>query len=136
MNDQEKKIIYLLLNEMAFEGATKHFQEAAPEIDRGLFDKLHAIGLPQKYDGNFKCYVPVDAIYDENCSAYDNCYRCLRLIRNNIIHANKAVKPDTPERLGELLDWSEEFIDAVYATTSRFADRAREIKAVLRIEAF
>ena len=59
-----------------------------------------------------------------------------KLAKNNIIHANKAFRPDPPERLNDLLDWAGKLIDSVYETDSEFADRAREIKAVLNIESF
>lgn len=94
------------------------------------------IEIPQKYDGNTESYRYVKATYDEAASVFENCYRYLRIIRNNIIHANKAYRPDTPQRLTELLDWSMEFIDAVYARDTPFARRAAEIKGVMRIESF
>jgi len=37
MNGQERKIVRLLLNEMAFEGAMRHFGEAPPGIATELF---------------------------------------------------------------------------------------------------
>jgi hypothetical protein len=77
-----------------------------------------------------------DIEFDETHSVFDNCYRYLRIIRNNIIHANKAFRPDTPERLSELLSCSEELFLAVYAADCPLSERAKEIKAVLRIESF
>ena len=50
--------------------------------------------------------------------------------------ANKAFRPDPPERLSELLNWSEELFLAVYAADCSFSERAKEIEAVLRIESF
>jgi len=136
MNNQEFQIVRLLLNEMAFEGAMKHFQEPPPNIDIELFHKLERIGIPLKYDGNTEDYRYAGIEFDETHSVFDNCYRYLRIIRNNIIHANKAFRPDTPERLSELLSWSEELFLAVYAADCSFSERAKEIKAVLRIESF
>ena len=137
MNEQERKIIALLLNEMAFEGAMKHFGEAPPDVPRELFEEIVRIQIPQKYDGNTESYRFVQpAAFDENATVYENCYPYLRIIRNNIIHANKAYRPDTPERLADLLNWGERFIKAVYDTNSPFAARAREIKKTMKIESF
>ena len=136
MNRQEQKIISLLLNEMAFEGAIKHFHEAPPELPIKLFEDLKVIGIPGRYDGNIEDYRYVDIAFDSGKSVFENCYRHLRTIRNNIIHANKAYRPDPPERLNELLDWAEGFIQSVYQTNSALAKRAKEIKGALRIETF
>ena len=54
----------------------------------------------------------------------------------NVIHANKAYRPDPPERLNDLLQWAQRFIHSVYETNSPLAERAMEIKATLRIENF
>lgn len=56
MNEQEKQIVRLLLNEMAFEGAMRHFNEAHPDIPRDIFDELEAIGIPEKYDREIEDY--------------------------------------------------------------------------------
>ena len=74
--------------------------------------------------------------YRAGMTVYEKCYSHLRVIRNNIIHANKAYRPDTPERLKELLDWAECFIATVYETESTFATCAQEIKATMKIESF
>lgn len=122
---------------MAFEGASEHFREPHPEISRQLFTEIEHIGVPMKYVIKKRIYNDhPDIVYDENKSVYDNCYNCLRLIRNNIMHANKAYRPDTPERLTDLLDWAERFIDAVYETQSSFSERAHEIKRTMNIESF
>lgn len=136
MNSQEQKIVTLVLNEMAFEGAMKHFGEAPPELPKDLFDDLKAIGIPGRYDGSIEGYQYVDIEFDETKSMFENCYRQLRVIRNNIVHANKAYCPDPPERLSELLDWAEGFIQCVYRSDSSLANRAKEIKDVLGIETF
>ena len=136
MKRQGQKIISLLLNEMAFEGEIKHFTEEPPDVPIKLFEELKAIGIPGPYDGNIEDYRYVDIEFDENKSVFQNCYRQLRVIRNNIIHANKAYRPDSPERLNELLDWAEGFIHGVYQTNSTMAKRAGEIKGALRIETF
>jgi hypothetical protein len=136
MNDQEKQIVRLLLNEMAFEGAIRHFGEAPPDIPRELFERLETMGFPQMFDGRIGNYGYEKMAFDARLSVFENCYKFLRIIRNNIIHANKAARPDTPKRLGDLLAWSDAFIGAVYSTNSDFARRAQEIKAVLRIESF
>jgi hypothetical protein len=69
-------------------------------------------------------------------SIFENCYRHLRTIRNNIIHANKAYRPDPPGRLSDLLNWSDRFIESVCSADCDFSKRAREIKDVLKIESF
>ncbi|WP_282611011.1 hypothetical protein [Pelagibius sp. Alg239-R121] len=136
MNEQEKQIVRLLLNEMAFEGAKRHFHEPPPDIDIELFRKLERIGVPLMYDGQIEDYRYAEIEFDEQWSVFENCYRYLRIIRNNIIHANKAFRPDPSQRLSDLLSWSDELIDTVYATDSDFSARAQEIKAVLSIESF
>jgi hypothetical protein len=136
MNEQEQKIIGLVLNEMAFEGAIKHFHEAPPDLPDKLFEDLKAIGIPSRYDGNIGDYCYVDIEFDNGKSVFENCYRQLRTIRNNIIHANKAFRPDSPERLNDLLDWAHRFIDSVYQSNSALAKRAEAIKTTLRIENF
>lgn len=136
MNEQEHKIISLVLNEMAFEGAIKHFNEAPPDLPAKLFEDLKVIGIPGRYDGNIEGYRYVDIEFDNEKSVFENCYRQLRTIRNNIVHANKAYRPDSPERLNDLLDWAQRFIQSVYQSNSALATRAKEIKATLRIENF
>lgn len=83
-----------------------------------------------------RSYAYAEVRFDEELSVFENCYQCLRTIRNNIIHANKAYRPDTPERLAEVLDWAERFIDSVYETRSQFFERAQEIKHIMQIESF
>ena len=136
MNEQEQKIVILVLNEMAFEGAMKHFHEPPPDLAVELFDTLVAIGIPGRYDGNIEDYQFISIEFDIEKSVFENCYRQLRTIRNNIVHANKAYRPDPPERLTELLDWAVDFIREVYLTGSSLAKRAERIKEVLRIETF
>ena len=136
MNEQERKIISLVLNEMAFEGAIKHFNEAPPALPVKLFDDLKAIGIPGRYDGKIEGYRYVDIEFDNRKSVFENCYRQLRTIRNNIIHANKAYRPDSPERLNDLLDWAQRFIHSVNQSNSALATRAKQIKDTLRIENF
>jgi len=89
-----------------------------------------------RYCGDTESYVYAEAHFDEQKSVFENCYKYLRIIRNNIIHANKAYVPDTPKRLADLLDWSEQFIESVYETRSSFSKRAQEIKRVMQIESF
>ena len=48
MNEQERKIIKLLLNEMAFEGAAKHFSEPPPDVSDQLFVEIKRIEIPKK----------------------------------------------------------------------------------------
>ncbi|MGB7334481.1 MAG: hypothetical protein WBD01_01715 [Salaquimonas sp.] len=136
MNEQEMKIANLLFNEMAFEGAMKHFGEVPPDLDMGLFEQIRRLGIPLKYNGHIEAYDEAIIEFDENRSVFENCYRCLRTIRNNIIHANKAYRPDPPDRLEELLNWSGDFIDQVYQSNSDFSERALEIKKALSIENF
>ncbi|MDD9729193.1 hypothetical protein PVW46_04635 [Mameliella sp. AT18] len=101
-----------------------------------MFDELKAIGIPGRYDGNIEDYRYVDIEFDHEKSVFENCYRQLRTIRNNIIHANKAYRPDPPERLKDLLQWAQDFIESVYQTNSPLAERAKEIKEILKIENF
>ncbi len=75
MNDQELKIITLLLNEMAFEGAMEHFGEAPPDIPKELFEEIVRIEIPKKYDGDTESYRYLQAPpFDEQITAYENCY--------------------------------------------------------------
>lgn len=136
MNEQEWLIVGLLLNEMAFEAADKHFGEVPPDIPETLLTQIGEIGVPHKYDRNSGSYQEVPVENRPDATAYEQCYAYLRTIRNNIIHANKAYEPDTPERLKDLLAWANRFITAVYETDSSFAQRAKQIKDVMRIESF
>jgi len=136
MNNQERAIISLLLNEMAFEGALKHFHEPIPAISEDFLKQIAAIEPPKRYDRNSASYELVNVEFAPDVSTFEQCFAYLRIIRNNIIHANKAHRPDTPERLTELLDWAASFITSVYDANTSFANRAREIKAVLMIESF
>jgi len=136
INEQEHSIISLLLNEMAFEGAIKHFHELPPDLPIELFQQIKAIGIPGRYDGDIEDYHDEDIEFDQNKSVFENCYRQLRTIRNNIVHANKAYRPDPHERLDDLLGWAQEFIHSVYRSNSPLAERATAIKATLRIENF
>ena len=136
MNEQERLIIRLLLNEMAFEGAVEHFGEDPPDIPETLLTQIQGIGVPQKYDQNLGTYQDVPVEIDANATVYEQCYAHLRIVRNNIIHANKAFEPDTPERLTDLLEWADRFIAAVNETDSSFARRARQIKGEMQIESF
>ncbi len=112
MPNQEKQIINLLLNELAFEGARLHFLESDPTINIMHFTAINGIGLPQRMQRGQ--YSPNNNLQGLNAnqqlSEYEKCYRCMRQIRNNIIHANKAMVPDTPNRLSDLLNWSDSFI--------------------------
>ena len=136
MNDQERLIIGLLLNEMSFEGAVKHFGEDPPDIPETLLTQILEIGAPQRYDRNLGRYQDIPVEIGPNATVYEQCYAHLRTVRNNIIHANKAFEPDTPERLTDLLEWADRFITAVYETDSSFTHRARQIKDVIQIESF
>jgi len=136
MDKREEQIIRLLLNEMAFEGAKKHFNITPPDLDKKLFDVIYQIGIPRKYDISNKRYGETNIQFDTKKSVFLNCYECLRRIRNNFIHANKAYRPDTPERLDELLSWSDSFIDSVYETESEFSEQANKIKQILCIRSF
>ena len=136
MTEQERKIVKLLLNEMAFEGAMKHFDEPVPDIPSELLEEIKGIDIPKRYDGNTESYENVAMEFPNDWGVFDCCYKCLRIIRNNIVHANKAYRPDTPKRLTELLNWSEAFIDAVYANDTPFSQRAAEIKIAMKIESF
>ena len=136
MNEQEQLIIGLLLNEMAFEGAVKHFDEDTPDIPEYLLTHIQDIGVPQKFDRKSRMYRDVTVEIEANSTVFNQCHAHLRTVRNNIIHANKANEPDTPERLTDLLEWADRFITSVYETDSSFARRARQIKAVMQIESF
>ena len=136
MKEQERLIIRLLLNEMAFEGAVEHFDEDTPDIPEYLLTQIQDIGVPQKYDQNLVMYRDKTVKAEVNATVFEKCYAHLRTVRNNIIHANKAYKPDTPERLIDLLEWADRFITAVYETDSSFAGRAMQIKREMQIESF
>ncbi len=136
MNEQERLIIGLLINEMAFEGADKHFGEDHPEIPETLLAQIEEIGVPQKYDRHSESYQDMPVESDPDATIYEQCYAHLRTVRNNIIHANKAYAPDTPERLTDLLEWADRFITTVYETDSSLAWRAQQIKNVMQIESF
>ena len=68
MNEQETQIIRLLLNEMAFEGAMKHFREIPPDIPKDIFELLEAIEIPKKYDGRIEDYRYEEIAFDTETS--------------------------------------------------------------------
>ncbi|MEH6647731.1 hypothetical protein [Sulfitobacter sp.] len=75
MNEQEMKIANLLFNELAFEGATKHFGERPPDLDMDLFEQIRRLGIPLKYNGHIEAYDEAIIEFDENRSVFENCYR-------------------------------------------------------------
>jgi hypothetical protein len=136
INAREEKIISLFINYLALEGAQMHFD--APIPDENLFEDIRIeiqAKPPQIWDKSINDYKD-----DPNTRAYTNNFKyswyCLKLIRNNLFHANKAMKPDTPERLDFLLNWSDKFIKKIYRTDCELAKRAKEIKSILQIQSF
>lgn len=73
MKQQEHNIISLVLNEMAFEGAIKHFQEVPPDLPRELFEELKGIGIPGRYDVSIEDYRYVAIEFDHEKSVFENC---------------------------------------------------------------
>ena len=119
---------------MALEGALKHFNATYPPS--GPFEYFKA----QMQEGNPPAYWKTssgeyiaNAEITDDLSAFEYSWNCLKSIRNNLYHANKARQPDTPERLDFLFDWSIEFIKAVYATRGDLAQKTSAIKKILKI---
>jgi len=131
---QEFLIVKVLLNHMAFEGAREHFRQPFPDVPESILDELAAIGAPEVFRGSEYTSSPDFLI--SNVTVFEKCFCGLSIIRNNLIHANKARQPDRPERLSELLAWAERFIDAVYIGESPFASCAQDIKDTLGIKNF
>jgi len=135
LKTRKDRIVYLLLNYIALEGALTHFNEKLPK-DNNCFDSLYREieekGFPEKWDKAQDMYVSTneDINGDTNCKL---CWSCLKLIRNNLFHANKARKPDTPKRLDFLLDWSYRYIDNILSGNYSVSIKAKEIKDILEI---
>ena len=136
ISTREEKIISLFINYLALEGAQAHFNALIP--DEKLFEKIRKeiqSKPPQIWDKSIDDYKD-----DPNIGTCTNDFKyswyCLRSIRNNLFHANKAMKPDTPERLDFLLNWSDKFIKKIYETDCALSNRAKEIKGILQIQSF
>lgn len=129
---QEQKITFLLLNFMALEGAIKHFNASSPPSE--LFELFKAQMKAEHPPAYWKAggYTANLEISDQ-LPAFEYSWRCLKGIRNNLFHANKAREPDMEERLDFLLDWSSEFIKTVYATNGDLAQKALAVKKALKI---
>lgn len=130
------KISYLLLNYLAMEGARNHFGVGlppdSPKIE-ALYDKISEMGFPGEWDFDQKIYdYTGNAI--KGSTQCERCWNALRIIRNNIFHANKAARPDTPERLQALLDWSMAFTAELLSENSKLGLKTKEIKQTLNIE--
>jgi hypothetical protein len=65
MKEQERKIIKLLLNNMAFEGAKEHFEAPPPEVSKALFTQIEKIKIPQRYNRNEGMYTYVSVDFPE-----------------------------------------------------------------------
>lgn len=130
----EDKIIFFVLNYVAISGAQESFRIALPK-DNAPINKFYAdiekIGFPQEWDGNNQKYRSVQMAGNTNC---EKCWSCLRLIRNNLFHGNKAFKPDANERLEELLNWSVSFMTELLKADYDIGKKANEIKNVLGIK--
>ena len=143
ISEREWRYANLLLNFMAFEGAKDVMKKdylllclTKPKEDR-FAELANRIEQKPPKDLNRRegCYQDLTArAADESDFCY--CMRCLRKIRDNLIHCNKGRIKDPEDRIEFLLAWSEDFINQVYDTKSTFADRASELKRGLEIENF
>lgn len=128
---QEQRIVFILINYLALEGAQNHFTATLPpdELFESLKQEMQIQSPPQFWRNH---YVDNREIKDE-LPAFEYAWKCLKGIRNNLFHANKAMQPDTPERLDFLLRWSVDFINAIYDADGDLARKAQKIKEVLQI---
>lgn len=134
---QEDKIVIILINYMALEGAKELFGEESPSNDSFESFKDEMIenenGPPQWWNG--KEYIENKKIKDSQ-GGFEYSWLCLTGIRNNLFHANKAMVPDVPKRLDFLLDWSVRFIKKIYDDGGDMANKAREIREKLEIKSY
>jgi hypothetical protein len=135
-NITKDKIVFFLLNYLALEGAREHFGEQLPD-DNAEIEKHYAqikeLTFPGAWDAiqQIYDYTGLEITGDTKC---EKCWNCLRVIRNNLFHANKAVLPDTIERLDALLDWSKSFIGELLKADHGIGRQAQEIKLIMRID--
>ena len=133
-NDMQGKIVFFLLNYLALEGAKEHFGKALPpdnEAINKLYKRLKEIGFPGEWDNAQRCF-DYTGVGNTGASNVERCWNALRIIRNNLFHANKAVIRDDPDRLNNLLDWSRLFIEELM-NDAALGSQAREIKSTLYI---
>lgn len=133
-NDMQDKIVFFLLNYLALEGAKEHFGKVLPpdnEAINKLYNRLKGIGFPGEWDDAQRCF-DYTGVANKGKSDVERCWNALRIIRNNLFHANKAVIPDTPERLYDLLDWAKRFIEALMQDND-LGGQAKDIKYLLNI---
>jgi len=93
-------------NFLALEGAKEHFGASLPK-DNEVFDRLHTQikenGYPCRWSKKNCTYEDATIKGNSNC---EKSWHCLEVIRNNLFHANKAMEPESNERLLFLLKWS------------------------------
>jgi hypothetical protein len=154
---QEEKIIFILLNYIAIEGAYKLFSTPFPKDmteTATLLEKIDGENFPEKFnDKSYQKNKLADFFSSEwgkslekeldKSSEISDIYKCwlaLTRIRNNICHANKAYHQDLAVRIDLLLDWSVDFINHLLSATDSagakhsFVVRAEEIKQKLKID--
>lgn len=129
---QEQKIVFILINYMALEGALEHFGAERPSAD--CFDTLKLTIKEQRPQYWNKYQYEDNARITDDLDAFEYSWRCLTGIRNNLFHANKANKPDPQERLNFLLDWSVDFINVIYEKGGDLAQKSKQIKDILQIK--
>ncbi|KZL18135.1 hypothetical protein [Pseudovibrio sp. WM33] len=135
-NDNESFYAVVLFNSAAFEGAALVAPDR-PEIPAELVDKIRYLGPPRAIDDWRAPTGYEDPVEEqENDSPFDFCHKCFKKIRDNIIHCNKAIWPEEPSRRQALLEWSKEFVDAVYTSNSAYSNEAKRLKSELGIENF
>jgi len=108
---REEKIIYILLNYIALEGAIFHFEDKfEDDFDcSSLLKEIDEIGIPATWDLAQQLYGYDNKRLRDGTDA-QKCWEALSRIRNNFVHANKAKIVDGAEKLEKLMDWSIQFI--------------------------
>ena len=129
-----------LLKYMCLEGAIEHFGATLPkdnsdivEIHERIFnDKPEGRenGYPLKWCEKELVYKSKNVLGNTNC---EKCWSCLKRIRNNLFHCNKAREPDKDERLDFLLNWSHLFMDELLKEESEISVYSNKIKKILEI---
>lgn len=131
--ENKEKISTFLLNYMVLEGAKEHFNQTLPKENKSItlfYSRLEDIGFPKRWNEGDNTYSSPN---NQGHTVTEKCWNQLKTIRNNLFHANKAKKPDTNERLSDLLDWSNDFMNELLKSNYAIGEKSLEIKKVLKI---
>ena len=133
---QKEKIVSFIIDFIALEGAKEHFGAELPATNQNiekLYQKILVIGFPGEWDETQYIYDYTGAHIPSGTHT-EMCWHCLKTIRNNLFHANKAKRPDIPKRLTELLDLSNSFMKELNKGENEIGQHAKAIREKLQID--